>query len=96
MLAVIVLAVRWIVRRLEVPFIWTRRLSMGCIALAFLIVAEFTLMLGVRGLSIREDFAILDPVAGTVYFVSLGLFAIMPQHRRDDLLGEPADVGAGG
>jgi hypothetical protein len=65
MLAVTVFAARWIVRRLEMPSIWTRRLSMGYIALAFLLIAAFTLVLGVRGLSIREYCATLDPVAGS-------------------------------
>ena len=78
MLAVTVLAAGRIVGRLKVPSKWTRRLSMGCIALAFLLVAEFTLVLGFRGLSVREYFATLDPVAGTVYYVSLGVFAVMP------------------
>jgi hypothetical protein len=67
MLAVAALAARWIVRRLEVPSMWAGRLGMGCIALAFLLIAEFALVLGLRGLSIHEYFATLDPVAGTVY-----------------------------
>jgi hypothetical protein len=78
MLAVTVLAAGRIVGQLKVPSKWTRRLSMGCIALAFLLVAEFTLVFGFRGLSIREYFATLDPVAGTVYYGSLGVFAVMP------------------
>jgi hypothetical protein len=78
MLAVTVLAARWVVRRFGVPSEWTRRLSMGCIALGFLLIAELALVLGLRGLSVREYFATLDPVAGTVYYVSLGVFAVMP------------------
>jgi hypothetical protein len=31
-----------------------------------------------RGLSIKEYFATRDPVSGTVYYVMLGVFAIMP------------------
>ena len=78
MLAVTILAARWTVRRLAVPPAWTRRLGMGCIALGLLLAAEFTAVLGLRGLSMREYFATLDPVSGTVYYVLLGVFAVMP------------------
>ena len=78
MLAVTFLAARWTVRRLAVPPRWTRRLGMGAVALGLLLAAEFTLVLGPRGLSLREYFATLDPVAGTVYYVLLGVFALMP------------------
>jgi len=78
MLAVTFFAARWVVRRLAVPPVWTRRLGMGVAALALLLAAEFSVMLGLRGLSLREYFASLDPVAGTVYYVLLGVFALMP------------------
>ena len=78
MFLVIIVAARWIVRRLAVPYTPLRRLSMGCVALVFLLVAEFTLVLWLRGLSIREYFATRDPVSGTVYYMMLGVFVIMP------------------
>jgi hypothetical protein len=78
MLAVTFLAARWTVRRLAVPPQWTRRLGMGAVALGLLLAAEFTLVLGLRGLSLREYFATLDPVSGTVYYALLGVFALMP------------------
>jgi len=78
MLAVIFFAARWTVRRLAVPSAWPRRLGMGCIALGLLLAAEFTLVLGLRGMSMREYFATLDPVSGTVYYALLGAFAVMP------------------
>ena len=77
-LAVTVLAARWVVRQLEVPSAWRRRLIVGCTALTFLLVAEFALAVGLRGQSIREYFATLDPVAGSVFYLSLGMFALMP------------------
>jgi len=43
-----------------------------------LLVAEFSLVLWLRGMTIREYLASRDPMAGTVYIVMLGLFAIMP------------------
>ena len=78
MFVVTVLAGRWIVRRLAVPAKPSSRLGMGCLALLLLLVAEFTLVLGLRGLSISEYLATRDPVSGTVYYVMLGVFAIMP------------------
>jgi len=78
MLAVTVLAARWVVRRLAVPPAWVPRLAMGGIALGLLLAAEFTLVLGLRGMTMREYFATLDPVSGTVYYVLLVVFAVMP------------------
>ena len=78
MFAVTIVAARWGVRRLTVPSTPSRRLGMGCVALALLLVAEFTLVLWLRSLSISEYFASRDPVSGTVYYVMLGVFAIMP------------------
>jgi hypothetical protein len=78
MLVITILAARWTVRRLAVPSTLPARLCMGCVALGLLLVAEFTLVLWLRGMSIREYFASRDPVAGTVYYVMLGVLAIMP------------------
>ena len=78
MLVVTIVAARWIVRRLAVPAKQSSGLGMGCLALLLLLVAEFTLVLWLRGLSISEYLATRDPVSGTVYYVMLGVFAIMP------------------
>ncbi len=78
MFVVTIFAARWIVRHFAVPSIWPSRLGMGCVALGLLLAAEFTLVLWLRGLSIREYLATRDPVAGTVYYVMLGVFAVMP------------------
>jgi hypothetical protein len=78
MLAITLLAARWTVRRLAVPPARVPRLVMGCVALGLLLAAEFSVVLGVRGLSLREYFATLDPVSGTVYYLLLGVFALMP------------------
>jgi hypothetical protein len=78
MLVVIIMASRWVVLHLAVPWAPSARLGMGGIALCLLIVAEFGLVLWLRGLSIRRYLATRDPVSGTVYYVMLGLFAIMP------------------
>ncbi len=65
MLVITIVAARQIVRRLG-------------IALGPMLIAEFTFVLWLRGLSIREYLAGRDPVAATVYYVVLGLFAVMP------------------
>jgi len=78
MLFVTIVVSRWVVLRLLVPFVPFTRLGMGGIALGLLLGAEFGFVLWVRGLSIRQYFASRDRVSGTVYYVMLGLFAIMP------------------
>jgi hypothetical protein len=51
---------------------------MGGIALGLMLVAEFTLGLWIRGMTIRDYFEARDPVSGPVYFVTLGAFAVIP------------------
>jgi hypothetical protein len=77
MLVVIVLAARWIVRgRAAIP---SHRLGIGGVALALMLLAEFTLVLWLRGLSLREYVAHLDPVSGTTYYLMPVVFAVMPR-----------------
>jgi hypothetical protein len=78
MLAVIIVAARWVTRRLALPSTSSKRLGVGLVALGLLLVAEFSVVLWLRGMTIREYLAGRDPMAGTVYIVMLGLFAIMP------------------
>ena len=78
MLVVIVLAARWIARRVVVPPTPPSLLGVGVVALGLLLVVEFTVVLWLRGLTIGEYFARRDPVVGTVYIVMLGVFAVMP------------------
>jgi hypothetical protein len=78
MFAVTILAARWVARRLALPPKPATRLGVGFVALVLLLVAEFTIVLWLRRLTISEYFANRDPVAGTVYIVMLGVFAIMP------------------
>jgi len=71
MLAVIIAAACWIIRRFSAPPTRSDRLAMGCIALAFLLVAEFTIVLWLRGLTVIDYLASRDPVSGTVYCLLL-------------------------
>jgi hypothetical protein len=78
MLVVTMLAARWVTRRLAVPSTWSARLGMVGIALSLLLTAELIAVLWLRGLSISTYVAGRDPVAGKVYLVMLGMFALMP------------------
>ena len=78
MLLVTIVAARWIVRHFAIPYVSSARLGMGGIGLSLLLIAEFGLVLWLRGISIREYLATRDPVSGAVYFLLLGVFAIMP------------------
>lgn len=78
MLVAIIVAANWVVRRLDVPKTLTRRLGMGGLALGLLLIAEFGLVLWLRGMSIDDYLATRDPVSGTVYYVLLAVAAIMP------------------
>ena len=75
MLGVIILSARWVSRRFVTP---SRLLAVGCVALALGLLCESTVVLWLRGLTIREYIASRDPVAGAVFIVMLGLFAVMP------------------
>ena len=78
MFVVSVVAARWIIRTFALPPALSQRLAMGGIGLGLMLTAEFTLVFWLRGLSIREYLATRDPLAGTVYYLLLGLFAVMP------------------
>jgi hypothetical protein len=78
MLVVMLLAARWIGRRFGVPRTPSVRLGMGFVALALMLVAEFGLVLSLRGMTIEQYFATRDPVSGTVYYAMLLLFALLP------------------
>jgi len=78
MFAVTVLAARWVARRLLLPPTVATRLGFGFVALGLLLITEFTVVLWLRGLTIREYLAGRDTVAGTVYLIMLVVFALMP------------------
>jgi len=78
MFGISILVARWVVRHVRVPPLWSRRLAMGCIALGLMLLVEFTVVLWVRGMTIRGYFESREPVSGTVYFLTLGAFAVIP------------------
>ena len=78
MLAVVVAAARFVVRRFVPGATAAARLAVGLLGVALLLAVEFTVVLALRGLSPAEYFAGRDPVAGAVYVALLALFAAMP------------------
>lgn len=78
MLAVIVLAARWITKRYLQQAQPREQLAVGGIATGCMLAAEFLVGLTLRGLSPMEIWFDRDPVSGTAYYLSLLLFAAMP------------------
>ena len=76
MFVVILVAARWLVRRFTLKTLW-QRLGAGTIGLVVLLIAEYAL-LRAQGLTLRQDIARRDPIAGTIYLVMLLVFAVMP------------------
>ena len=87
MLIVIILSARFVTRRYPATR-RTRYLFSGAVALCILLIAEFSVVLGLRGLTIDAYFATRDPVAGAVYVLLLSIFAVMPwllgKHAEDE------------
>jgi hypothetical protein len=72
------LAARWATWKFSVPPERGPRLGMGVMAGALLLVAEFTLVLRLRGLTLEEYFATRDPVSGAAYYAAVLLLMLMP------------------
>lgn len=78
MIAVMIAAASFVVRRLSGPRTWQKRLSIGILALGLLMSAEIGVGVWLRGIRVSEYFYGRDPVAGAAYFIALGLMAVMP------------------
>lgn len=78
MLGMIALAARRVVDGLPAPRTTPRRLGVGVAALGFLLLAELTLVLWLRGRTIAEYMARRDPVTGAAYALALVAVVIMP------------------
>lgn len=72
------LAACWVVRRLSLPPSLRLRIAVGLIGLIFMLLAEFSFALWIRGLAFREYWSQRHPLATSVYFAALVLFALMP------------------
>jgi hypothetical protein len=78
MLLVAMVSARWIVRILELSPAWPSRVGMGLIGMGLLLIAEFTLVLRLRGLSVRKYLQTRDPVTGAVYYAMVAVFVLLP------------------
>lgn len=78
MLVVTILVASWTVRHFAVPFAFSSRLGIGLLALVFLLLAEFTFVLRLRRLSLKDYWATRDPVSITAYLFGLLVFAAAP------------------
>lgn len=78
MLAVTIVAARWITLTFSLPPLLSARLGMGGFALVLMVAGEFGFVRALRGLSVTAYLATRDRVSGTVYYVLLGVFAMMP------------------
>src|SRR5690242_7937224 len=78
LLLVIVVAARRIVRFMHLEPTLAARFGMGAIALAVVIAWDFTLVLWLRGLTLDNYRATLDPVTGAAYYGMLGVYALVP------------------
>jgi len=78
MLVAIVFAAGWTSRLIGNSGGSASRLVVGVLALSMLLVAEVSMGMTLQGLSYVEVFTKHDPVSGTVYYVLLGMFALMP------------------
>jgi hypothetical protein len=76
MLAVAILAARWIVRRFALGV--AQRVAMGALALALVLACEFTVVLYARGLTFERYWMSFDPVSGTLYYALLIVFMLLP------------------
>jgi len=77
MLAAIVLSARFVVRRHPADR-RSRLLASGIFASLLVVVLDLTVVLWLRGLTIREYVEARDPVAGSVYVGLLVAFGLMP------------------
>jgi len=78
MIVVSFLAARWLVRRSRAVNTHVAWLGVGLVALALMLLVEFTVVLWLRGMTLTDYFANRDPLSTAVYFTSLGIFALLP------------------
>ena len=73
-----IIGARWVVDRFTLPPLPGIRISVGLVALIFLLIMEGTIILPLHGLSISEYLAGQDPVEGIAPLGALGVLTVMP------------------
>lgn len=78
MLVAIIMAGRWVGRRLCSSRGATFRLGVGLLAASLVLAADVGVGVGLRGMSVTEVFTQRDPVSGSVYYALVALTAAGP------------------
>jgi hypothetical protein len=78
MLVAIVLAGRWVGRRLCAGYSVCARFAVGLAAAGLVLAADLAVGVGLRGMSVVEVFTARDPVSGPVYYALVVLTAVAP------------------
>lgn len=78
MLVAIVVAGRWVGRRLCSSHSPAFRLSVGLLTASLVLAADVGVGVGLRDMSVTEVFTQRDPVSGPVYYALLALTAVAP------------------
>ncbi|WP_225314297.1 hypothetical protein [Marinobacter halotolerans] len=78
MLVAIILAGRWVGRRLCPSHGPSFRLSVGLLAAGLVLAADVGVGVGLRDMSVTEVFTQRDPVSGPVYYALVALTAVSP------------------
>jgi len=77
MLAVMIMAARWVPSRFGLRAKPGKCLAMGLVALGLMLAAETGVML--QNQSLAEYMAARDPISGVVYLLMLVVFAVLPR-----------------
>jgi hypothetical protein len=95
MLLAVCLAGRWVGRRLCIGYSPLALLMVGLVAAALVLSADLVVGIGLRGMSLAEVFTNRDPVSGTVYYLLIAAYAVMPWlfGRRSEATRDTAIVG---
>jgi len=78
MLMAIVLAGRWVGRRLCAHDSAAARVAVGVLAAGLVLVADLAVGVGLRGMSAAEVFLGRDPVSASFYYALVGWMAVAP------------------
>lgn len=78
MLVAVILAGRWVGRRLCAGYSPAARLGVGLVAAGTVLVADLAVGVGLRGMSVLEVFTARDPLSGSVYYALVALTAVVP------------------
>jgi hypothetical protein len=78
MLLAIVLAGRWVGRRVRSEGRTMRPLGVGLAAAGLVLAADLAVGVGLRGMTVAQVFTERDPVSGAVYYALVALTAVAP------------------